>query len=74
VGAEHVVNTIMAIVNIFRGGKCGVHLKILIYIPIIYYIKEVKHPEISIFRHTAVTNIRKYQTCVIHDCRVGQWE
>jgi uncharacterized protein YbcV (DUF1398 family) len=40
----------------------GKHLKILMDTAIIYYITEFKQPEISIFRNTAVTNIRKYQT------------
>jgi hypothetical protein len=46
--------------------------KILIDIAIIYYITEFTHPEISIFRNTAVTNIRIYQTYVIQVCIVGQ--
>jgi hypothetical protein len=43
----------------------GEYLDILINSAIIYYITKFKYPEISIFRNTAVTNIRKYQTYVI---------
>jgi hypothetical protein len=50
----------------------GEHYKIVLDIAIIYYISEFKYPEISIFRNTAVTNIRKYQTYVIQVCTVGQ--
>jgi hypothetical protein len=46
-------------------------LNILIETEIIYYIAEFKHPEISIIRNTAVTNIRKYQTYVIQVFTVG---
>jgi hypothetical protein len=55
-----------------EGEHFGEHFKILIYIAVIYYITEFRHPEISIFRNTAVTNIRKYQTYVIQVCTVGQ--
>jgi hypothetical protein len=37
----------------------------LIDIAIIYDIMEFMNPEISIFRNTAVTNIRKSQTYII---------
>jgi hypothetical protein len=62
VSAKHDANIIMKIVNNIRRENFGEHLKILTDIAIIYYITEFKHPEISIFRNTAVTNIRKYQT------------
>jgi hypothetical protein len=46
-------------------------LKIVIDIAIIYYITQFKHPEISIFRNTAVRNTRKYQTRVIRFVQLG---
>jgi hypothetical protein len=58
VGAKHVANIITPIV---------------IYYYYIYYNTEFKFPEISIFRNNAVTNIRKYQTCAIQICTVGQY-
>jgi hypothetical protein len=72
VGAEHGANIITAMVTIFGERKFGEHLKILICIEIIYYITEFKHPKISIFLNTAVTNIRKYHTYVNQVCTVGQ--
>jgi hypothetical protein len=41
-------------------------------IAIIYYITEFKHPKSSIFRNTAVTNIRKYLIYIFQVCTVGQ--
>jgi hypothetical protein len=70
VGAENFASIITAMVNNIRRENFGEHLKILIYIAVIYYITEFKHPEISIFRNTAVTNIRKYQTYVIQVCTI----
>jgi hypothetical protein len=74
VDAENFANIITAIVQYSERENFGEHLKILIDIAIIYYITEFKHPEISIFRNTAVTNIRKYQTYLIQVCTVGQQE
>jgi hypothetical protein len=68
VGAENFASIITAIVTTFAVRKFGERLKILIDIAIIYYITEFKHPEISIFRNTAITNIRKYPTYVIQVC------
>jgi hypothetical protein len=68
VGAEHGANIITGIDKIFGERKFSKNT----LIAIIYNITEFKHPEISIFRNTAVTNIRKYQTYVIQVCTVGQ--
>jgi hypothetical protein len=57
VGAKHDAYIITAIVTIFGERKFRRSLKILIDVAIIYYITEFKHPEISILRNTAVTNI-----------------
>jgi hypothetical protein len=48
VGAEYGANIITVIVTIFGDA---------VDIAIIYYITEFMHPEISIFRNTAVTNV-----------------
>jgi hypothetical protein len=72
VGAEHGANIITAIVKYSERVKLGEHLKMLIDIAIIYYITEFMPPEISISRDTAVTNIRKYQTYIIHVCTAGR--
>jgi hypothetical protein len=60
VGAS--AHIITAIDSIYRERKFRRTLENLIDIAIIYYITEFKRPEISIFRNTAVTNIRKYYT------------
>jgi hypothetical protein len=74
VGDEHGANIITAIVTIFGVGNFRRTLENLIDIAIIYYITEIKPPEIAIFRNTAVTSIRKYQTNVIQVSTIWQWE
>jgi hypothetical protein len=71
--AEYFASIITAIVAIFGERKFrrtlehfNGHCNYLLYYGIL------KHPEISIFRNTAATNIRKYQTYVIQICTVGQ--
>jgi hypothetical protein len=69
VGVEHGANITTALHTIFVERKFR---RTLENYNIIYYITEYMHPQISIFRNTAVTNITKYQTYVIHVCTVGQ--
>jgi hypothetical protein len=72
VGDENFASIITAIVTTFGERTFRRTLEILMDIVIIYYITEFKHPEISIFRNTAITNIRKYRTYVIQACTVEQ--
>jgi hypothetical protein len=84
VGADHDANIITAIMTTPKRENFGEHLKMLIDNAIIYYITEFKHSENSIFRYTALTNIRRkyiyiyiyiYTSIYIFQvCTVGQKE
>jgi hypothetical protein len=72
VGAEHGANIITAIVTIFGERTFQRKFEYFNRHCDYCYTTVFKHPEISIFRNTAITNIRKYQEYIVKVCTVEQ--